>query len=131
MKKSKNQKILFLEDNPIHSEVIFDSLSDAGYEVKKVHNLAEAEKVIDREEFIPDLFLLDIVINSIKTAGIQFCRKVREDKRFSEAPLLFISAHLDDLHKEKYAEVIKGENVLPKPFDFEQLLEKIREVLKH
>ena len=124
----KKNKILLVEDNPIHREVIVDGLEDDGYEVKKAQNIAAAEKIL--EEFTPDLFVLDLVIETIKSAGIQFANKVRNDPKFQSIPVLFISAHLDDLNKEKIFPPDSKENTLPKPFDFEQLINKIREVLK-
>ena len=124
----KKNKILLVEDNPIHREVIVDGLEDDGYEVKKAQNIAAAEKIL--EEFTPDLFVLDLVIETIKSAGIQFANKVRNDPKFQSIPVLFISAHLDDLNKEKIFPPDSKENTLPKPFDFEQLINNIREVLK-
>ena len=124
----RKTKILLLEDNPIHREVIFDGLEDAGYEVRKAQNIPAAEKIL--EEFTPDLFLFDIVIETIKSAGIQFANKVRNDPKFQSIPVLFISAHLDELNKEKIFPPDSNENILPKPFDFDQLINKIREVLK-
>lgn len=125
----KKIKILLLEDNPIHREVIFDGLGDAGYEVRKAQNIPAAEKIL--EEFTPDLFLFDIIIDTIRSAGIQFANKVRSNTKFQSIPVLFISAHLDDLNIEKYFPPGSNENILPKPFDFEHLINKIREVLKN
>ena len=128
MKKNKI-KILLLEDNPIHREVIYDGLEDAGFETRKAQNIAAAEKIL--EEFTPDLFVVDIVIESLKSGGIQFANKVRNDPKFQSIPVLFISAHLDDLNKEKIFPTDSKENTLPKPFDFEQLINRIREVLRN
>lgn len=127
MKKPK-AKILLLEDNPIHREVIFDGLEDAGYEVRKARNADAADKIL--EEFKPDLFLFDIVIENIKSAGYQFAKKLRTNPEFQSIPVLFISAHMDKLHKEKIFPPDSNEHTLEKPFDFEQLFSKIREVLR-
>ena len=124
----KKNKILLLEDNPIHREVIFDGLEDAGFEVKKACNIAEAEKIL--AEFTPDLLVLDIVIETIKSGGIQFAQKVRNRPEHQSIPVLFISAHLDELNREKIFPPGSKENTLAKPFDFEQLINKIKEVLK-
>ena len=125
----KKNKILLLEDNPIHREVIVDGLEDYGYEVRKAQNIAAAEKIL--EEFTPDLFVLDLVIETIKSAGIQFANKLRNDPEFKSIPILFISAHLDDLNREKIFPPDSNENILSKPFDFDQLINKIREVLRN
>ncbi|MGD2085570.1 MAG: response regulator [Candidatus Aminicenantes bacterium] len=127
MKKTK-VKILLLEDNPIHREVLFDGLEDAGYEVRKARNADAADKIL--EEFKPDLFLFDIVIENIKSAGYQFAKKLRTNPEFQSVPVLFISAHMDIMHKEKIFPPDSNEHTLKKPFDFDQLFKKIGEVLK-
>lgn len=125
----KENKILLVEDNPIHREVIVDGLEDAGYEVRKAKNIEAAERIL--EEFTPDLFVFDLVIETIKSAGIKFANKVRNDPKFQSIPVLFISAHLDELNKEKIFPTDSTENTLPKPFDFESLINKIREVMSN
>ncbi len=124
----KKNKILLLEDNPIHREVIIDGLEDAGYDVKKAQNVEAANEIL--KEFTPDLFLFDIVIGDIKRGGTQFAQKIRNDSKYSSIPVLFISAHLDELNRLKYFTPGSDENVLSKPFDFEELFNKIREVMK-
>ena len=131
----KKNKILLLEDNPIHREVMVDGLEDAGYEIRKAQNIETAEKIL--EEFTPDLFLLDIVIETIRSAGIQFAQTVRNKPEYQSIPILFISAHLDDVNIIKYfpsdsdeSKLLKPYDILAKPLDFDQLINKIREVLK-
>lgn len=125
----KKIKILLLEDNPIHREVIYDGLEDAGYEVRKAQDVDAAEKILDG--FTPDLFVMDIVIKGIRSAGIQFAQKVRNNPGYKSIPILFISAHLGEMNREKYFPPGLGKNTLPKPFDFDQLINKIREVLRN
>jgi CheY-like chemotaxis protein len=90
----RKNKIFLLEYNPIHREVIFDGLEDAGYEVMEAKNVEEAGQVL--KKFTPDLIILDIVIETIKKKGIQFAEKLLVNSRFKDIPVLFISAHLDE-----------------------------------
>jgi DNA-binding response OmpR family regulator len=124
----KKNKIFLLEDDPIHREVIYDGLEDFGYEVRKSEDVDSAKKIL--EEFKPDLFLLDIVIGNERSKGIQFAEKLSEDSRFKDIPVLYISAHLDEKGVAEYFPENSEKNVLPKPFDFDQLLNKIRELLR-
>ena len=123
----KKNKIFLLEDNPIHSEVIYDGLEDAGYEVKKAQDVNSANKIL--KGFIPDLFLFDIVIGIEKNKGIQFAETLRLNSMFKNIPVLYISAHLNDKNVGEYLPKESWDNVLPKPFDFDQLINKIREIL--
>lgn len=129
LEKCKKKKIFLLEDNPIHRELIVDGLEDVGYEVRKAPNSTAAEEIL--KDFTPELFILDIVIESIKGGGIHFSQKIRENPKLKTIPILFISAHLDALNREKYFPEGSMEHILPKPFDFEQLLNKVRELLRH
>lgn len=123
----KKNKILLLEDNPVHREVIFDGLEDAEYEIKKAENYESAKEIL--KNFVPDLFLLDIVIANEKNKGIQFALALSEDPKFKTIPVLFISAHLDEKNIAEHIPENFRDNVLPKPFDFDQLLNKIREII--
>jgi len=123
----KKNKIFLLEDNPIHREVIFDGLEDAGYEVKKAQDVDSAEKIL--KAFIPDLFLFDIVIGIEKNKGIQYAETLHKNPRFKNIPVLYISAHLNDKNIGEYLPEESWNNVLPKPFDFDQLLSKIKGML--
>jgi DNA-binding response OmpR family regulator len=129
-KEMKKYKILLLEDNPIHREVIYDGLEDFGYEVKKAQDVVGAKKILNEEKFIPDLFLLDIVIGSIKNQGIQFAEELKNQKEFKNIPVLYISAHLDENGIAERFPDDAAANVLPKPFDFDQLINKIRKMLR-
>ena len=122
------RKILLLEDNPIHREVIFDGLEDMGFEVKRVGDVLLAEKIL-ADGFKPDLFLFDIVIKDIKNQGIQFAEELKKKSEYEKIPVLFITAHIDEDNISDYFSEGSQANVLPKPFDFDQLVNKIRLVL--
>lgn len=123
----RKNKILLLEDNPIHREVIYDGLEDAGFEVEKAQNVDEAHKIL--EEFTPDLFLLDIVIGNSRKQGILFAEELSKESRFEKIPVLYITAYIDERSIADHFPGDLKENVLPKPFDFEQLINKIGEML--
>lgn len=123
----KGKKIFLLEDNPIHREVIFDGLEDAGYEIMKAQNVDEANDIL--RDFTPDLFILDIVIGTVIRQGIQFAEQLSKNPKFKDIPVLFISAHLDEKNITENLDKETKAKILPKPFDFDQLINKIREVL--
>ncbi|MFC2155909.1 response regulator [Acidobacteriota bacterium] len=122
------KKILLLEDHPIHQEVIFDGLEDMGFEVKRTGDVLLAKKILD-DGFMPDLFLFDIVIQTIKNQGIQFAEELKKKPEYEKIPVLFITAHIDEENISDYFSEESQTNVLPKPFDFDQLVNKIRQVL--
>ncbi len=123
----KGKKILLLEDHPIHREVIFDGIEDAGYEIMKAQNVEDANVIL--RDFTPDLFILDIVIGTVIRQGIQFAEQLSKNPKFKDIPVLFISAHLDEKNITENLDKETKAKILPKPFDFDQLVNKIREVL--
>lgn len=128
-KNSEKKKILLLDDNPVHREVVFDGLEDFGFEVETAKNIEEAKGILE-SGFLPDLFILDIVIDLNNRGGVQFAQHIRENSAYNDAPILYISAHLDQMNIEKYMPEVVNEEILPKPFDFEDLINKIREVMR-
>jgi DNA-binding response OmpR family regulator len=125
---AKKNKILLVEDNPIHREVIYDGLEDFDFEIEKAEDIESARKIL--EDFAPDLFILDIVFGSIKNQGILFQDELRKNPKYKDIPTLFISAHLDESEIAEHFPEDSRENVLPKPFGFDKLLNKIREILR-
>jgi len=76
----------------------------------------------------PDLILLDIAMPEMD--GYETCEKLKQDKETSGIPVLFLTAR--DLEPEKVIQRCKeigAYGYLPKSSAFQELLEKIKEIL--
>ncbi len=76
--------------------------------------------------FQPDLILLDIVMPQM--SGIEVCEQLKSDEKTKSIPVIFLTA----LAQKK--EVLKGvqagaENYIVKPYHFEELFNRIIEVI--
>ncbi len=116
------KKILIAEDEPSLAGVIADSLKRKGFAVKTAENGLEAVKYIHTETF--DLYILDVMMP--KLSGWDVAGEVR--KKDPHTPILFLTA------KTGKEDLIKGYNTggndyLRKPFHFEELLLRIKELL--
>lgn len=116
-------KVLVVEDEPLMSGFIARGLRDNGYTVDIAADGAQALSRSKNSSY--DLVVLDVLL-PVKD-GLTVCRELRE--RAFRAPILMLTASggPDD--------VVNGLNsgaddYLPKPFDFDVLLARIRALLR-
>ena len=123
-KKSKSLKnILVIEDNHAILDVITLILQSEAYIVNGLNKSADMMNHID--DFQPDLLILDIMLPDAD--GRELLTQIRNNPKTANIPVLMISA--------KYtAETIqhglhKPNGFLAKPFDIDDLLDKIEGIL--
>ncbi len=116
-------KILLLEDDPILSDLMFDHLSDCGYDVTLSFDGKEAIEMIDTQHF--DLFILDI--NVPYKTGIQVLEDTRQYKK--NIPTIFITAYQDIRHLKK-GFLAGCDDYIKKPFELEELDHRINNIKK-
>jgi DNA-binding response OmpR family regulator len=116
-------KILLAEDDTNLGILLVDYLENAGYEITLCKDGEEALTVFRNNTF--DLCLLDVMMP--KMDGFTLAREIRTVNK--SIPVLFITA------KSLKADKIKGyglgaDDYITKPFDEEELLWKIRAVIR-
>lgn len=114
--------ILVADDDPHIREVIGFALQKAGMAVTAVRDGAEALDCLGRQHF--DLAVLDIGMPEID--GLDLCRRLR---RTSELPILFLSAHDEEIDRVLGLE-IGGDDYVTKPFSPRELVARIKAILK-
>lgn len=115
--------ILVVDDDPNIREILCVQLRSAGYTVISAANGSEAVCAVSQQAGI-DLILLDIMMPEM--SGIEACRQLR---RFSSAPVLFLTAKSQEMDKaEAYAS--GGDDYLVKPFSTAELLMKVHSLLR-
>ncbi|RZK56770.1 MAG: response regulator [Pedobacter sp.] len=116
------KRILVVENNPDISELISLVLEEAGYDVNLYANENDIfNHIVDLQ---PDAILLDIVQPTVQ--GTELCRQIKEAEGTSHIPVIVLSTHP---HIKKVKEVCADE-VVPKPFDIDGLVEIVGEQLK-
>lgn len=116
------KRILVVENNRDILDMISLILEEEGYEA----SLYTTEKNIFEHivDFQPDAILLDIVKPTIE--GTELCRQIKEAEQTSHIPVIVLSTHPQI---QKVKEVCADE-VVPKPFDIDALLEVLAEQLR-
>jgi DNA-binding response OmpR family regulator len=119
------KKILAVDDEPNILMSIEFILEMEGYEVYSARDGEEALEIAERVR--PDLILLDI--NMPRKDGYEVCRILRERGNMAGTKVIMLTAKGQTLERKKELEV-RADEYVTKPFSAEDLLEKIRTMLK-
>ena len=118
------EKILNIDDSPTVQRLIEMILSSQGYQVVLASDgeagiaMAKAEK--------PEVILVDFVMP--KMNGFQVCKTLKEDPEFQDTPIILVTSKGDKVGS-KFVDVLGITEYFTKPFQPEELLAKIREVI--
>ncbi len=114
-------RILLVDDNPTNIDVLYEFLSDQGYEIFVAE---DGPSAISRLGFmLPDLILLDIMMPHMD--GFEVCDHLQTMEQAREIPIIFITAMgaVDD--KVRGFES-GGVDYITKPFQNQEVLARIR-----
>jgi two-component system, OmpR family, copper resistance phosphate regulon response regulator CusR len=115
-------KLLVVEDEVKTANTLKKGLEENGYEVMTAYDGEKALALATRNRF--DLIITDIIIPKIN--GLEFCRKLRANK--NHTPVIMLTAL--GLTSDKIKGFDSGsDDYLVKPFDFEELLARIKAVI--
>ena len=118
------EKILIVENNPMHMRLMEMTLRAQNYTLLKATDGEEALDIATREQ--PDLILMDICLPKIN--GFEVTKKLRENGVFSHTPIIALTAHAMRGDRERVIE--SGCNAyISKPIDTRQLPGVIAEML--
>lgn len=116
------QRILVVEDDPDTMQLLNMILSDEGYDVLTASNGTLALEML--RKMGPDLVLLDWMLPGMD--GLEVCRRARE---ISSVPILMLTAKTEAQDRVTGLD-IGADDYVPKPFDHEELLARIRAHLR-
>jgi len=114
------KKVLVVDDEDFHRELMQKLLSRLGYGVAVAESAEEAFKLLKKEKFpviITDLIMLEM-------DGVEFCQMIRETD--IETVVIALSGHSDLYNREKLIEA-GFDNHLTKPFKIETISQAIKE----
>ncbi len=118
--EAKNFSILVVDDNKENLKVVSNFLKVEGYQIALAISASDALKILQDTPI--DLILLDVMMP--QTDGFSFCRQLKEDDRFSELPIIFLTAKTEtkDLVEGFQA---GGVDYITKPFQKEELIARV------
>ena len=118
-------KIFIIEDEPSIIQLVQHNLEKEGFIVSSSENGNEGLKQL--KKFEPNLLLLDWMLPDL--SGIEICKNIRKDNKFKSLPIIMLTAKGEEEDK------IKGldsgvDDYLTKPFSFNELLARIKAILR-
>lgn len=119
-----NRKILIVDDENELVEMMKMRLEANEYDVFTAYDGMEA--LASARKNSPDLIILDLMLP--KLDGYQVCRMLKFDKITSKIPIIMLTA-LDKREDREWGKKVNADAYMTKPFNTEELLEKIRELL--
>jgi len=118
----KNKKIMIADDDPGIVDAVEMILEFEGYEVTST---VDGSTVLDMKDELPDLLLLDIWMSG--EDGRDICKKLKQTPGIKNIPVIMISASRDI---KESAIAAGADDFLAKPFEMNELLEKIKNLTK-
>jgi two-component system copper resistance phosphate regulon response regulator CusR len=112
-------KILLVEDEPKVASFIVQGLEESGHEVKLAYDGLLGKRFALAESF--DLMIFDVIVPGIN--GLELCKEVR--KQNIPTPILMLTA-LGTTEDKVNGLDAGADDYLVKPFEFKELLARIR-----
>ena len=126
MKKSGAEpeaRLVVVDDEPNIRELLATSLRFAGFEVHSAGDGASALRLV--REVDPDLVVLDVMLPDMD--GFTLTRRLRE--KGHHVPVVFLTAR-DDTSDKVTGLTVGGDDYVTKPFSLEEVVARIRAVLR-
>jgi CheY-like chemotaxis protein len=116
------KKILIVDDDPVNLQMLRRIFNDNEYSVIQAAGGFEAVEVAKNDH--PDLIILDIVMPDMD--GGEVANILKKNPSTQKIPIIFLSS-LIKKDEEKYSSTREGVYLMAKPFDRNDLLEKVKE----
>lgn len=123
--KKKDTKILLVDDEPDIIEIIRFNLEQNGYQISTASDGLEAIKVAEKE--IPHLIIMDVMMPNLD--GIEACERLRQDDRFSDTIIMFLTARGED-YSYVAAFDAGADDYVTKPIKPKVLVSKVKGLLR-
>ena len=117
-------RLLLVDDEPGLRNAVQAYLQDEGFDITTAVDGEEAwEKA---QQLLPDLIISDVMMP--RSDGYELLKRLREDERLGGTPVIFLTA------KGMTIDRIQGyqagvDDYIPKPFDPEELVARVRNVI--
>ena len=118
-------KICCVEDDSAILTALQYTLSQEGYEVMTVMTKTQGLELIQQESF--DLVLLDVTLPD--GSGYEICKRMREDSRLKEIPVIFLTACDDEVNIVMGLD-LGADDYITKPFRVRELISRMNSVLR-
>jgi CheY-like chemotaxis protein len=121
------KKILLVDDDEIQHKIAENMLQEQ-YDVFKARSGNEALYYLYKNEFLPNLILLDILMPEMD--GWEVFNRIKAISLLKNVPIAFLTA-VSEAAEEQKAFAIGAKDFITKPYEKEALLERIDKILSN
>ncbi len=122
---NEQKRILCVDDEPVNLKLLEAVFVPKGYEVVMANNGREALERISEKRI--DIVLLDAMMPEM--IGFDTCRRIKEDERYRNIPVVMITALRSKEDRIKSIEA-GAEDFISKPFDVEEVIARVKMLLR-
>jgi DNA-binding response OmpR family regulator len=119
-----DKTILIVDDDPNLLKLLGNRLKHEGFKVALAVNGMKALESVKKKK--PQLIIMDLIMPILGGAGVMIALK--EDKSTSNIPVFYLTG-ADVSELELGVESIGHDMIFRKPFDFKELIQKVKDVL--
>lgn len=119
------KRILVIDDDPTLLKLVQSVLNSYGFDVVAVNDAPNGLEMAMKQT--PDLIVLDVMMPIIN--GFNICRLLKSQKAIKHIPIILLTSRATQADQEIGSEV-GADAYVSKPFKTEELLGKVRELLK-
>lgn len=123
MVNNQEARLVVVDDEPSIRELLSASLRFSGFDVVTASNGTEAIETIVSAN--PDLIIMDVMMPDID--GFTVTSRIRQEG--IDAPVLFLTAR-DDTQDKVMGLTVGGDDYVTKPFSLEEVVARIRAILR-
>lgn len=122
---SNQNLILVIDDDIVIRKLLRHHLDKNNYRVLEAAGPDEGMEHLSSNAI--DLVLCDVTMDGMD--GFTFCRKVRENENYRAVPFVFVTAK-SSMEDKSMALEAGGDDIITKPFDVNELLIKVKALIK-
>ncbi|MEE9190614.1 MAG: response regulator [Candidatus Neomarinimicrobiota bacterium] len=121
-----NKSVLIIDDEWFFIEPLALFLKKNGFDIQTAADGFEGLNKI--RERLPDIIILDIMLPNC--SGLQICNLIKQDIKYRQMPIIIVTAKEGEKDKS-HAFDSGADYFVPKPVDYDKLLEIINEVFNN
>lgn len=121
----KDPYILYIEDEHQMVDLVQQALKLLGYKVNSAVSGRQGLAMMRQRK--PDLLLLDLMMPDFN--GWDIYRALKSDQELADVPVIIITARILENGRKVIADLPPADDYITKPFDVEQLLRSVQNLL--
>ena len=120
------QLVMIIDDDQMNRELLETVIKRAGFEVSHANSGAQALKILDAPDRLPDLILLDVRLGEM--SGYEVCAVLKSEPATRPIPIIILTAADNDEDRQSALQV-GADGFFPKMRGWQPLLAEVKQML--